>query len=196
MQELRHRAKSGELGEILHLEGNHSNENSNKAAGTWRDWPAESPGGGMTGAGLHILDAFVQLAGPLRRAHGQLLARKPAPAPLDTASVLLEFANGVSGMLATVRATLYSWRVHVFGTCGAVESTGETELVVRASGAPPERVVFEPFDSLRAELEAFADAVEGRAPLPLAARQALKTVRAFEAVIRALESGSTVAVAD
>lgn len=62
MQSLRRLVEAGELGELLHLEGNHSNENSNQAAGTWRDDPAESPGGGMTGAGLHILDTFVQLA--------------------------------------------------------------------------------------------------------------------------------------
>ena len=81
MQALRRHVESGELGEILHLEGNHSNENSNNAAGTWRDSPAESPGGGMTGAGLHILDAFVQLAGPLARARGQLLGAQAAAGP-------------------------------------------------------------------------------------------------------------------
>lgn len=194
MQALRRHVESGELGEMLHLEGNHSNENSNNAAGTWRDSPAESPGGGMTGAGLHILDAFVQLAGPLERVHGQLLVRKPPPAPLDTASVVLEFAGGVSGLISTVRATPYFWRVHVFGTKGSVESVGENELVMRRSGARPERLLFEPFDSLRAELEAFADAVEGKAPFPIAPERMLDTVAAFEAVIRSLETGATVQV--
>lgn len=194
MQALRRRVESGELGEILHLEGNHSNENSNNAAGTWRDSPSESPGGGMTGAGLHILDAFVQLAGPLQRAHGQLLVRKPPPAPLDTASVVLEFAGGVSGMIGTVRATPYFWRVHVFGTKGSLESVGENELVVRRSGASPERLMFEPLDSLRSELELFADAVEGKAPFQVMPEGVLDTVAAFEAVIRSLATDRTVEV--
>lgn len=149
----------------------------------------------MTGAGLHILDAFVHLAGPLARAHGQLLVRKPPPAPLDTASVVLEFAGGVSGLIGTVRATPYFWRVHAFCTKGSVESVGETELVVRRSWAQPERVLLEPFDSLRAELEIFADAVEGKAPFPIAPERMLDTVAAFEAVVRSLETGAAVPVA-
>jgi predicted dehydrogenase len=189
MQALRRFVESGESGELLHLEGNHSNENSNHAAGTWRDDPAESPGGGLSGAGLHILDTFVQLAGPLKRAHGQLLLRKPAPAPLDTVAVALEFESGVSGLLGTVRATPYFWRVHAFGTHGSAESVGETELILRRSGAPPERLQLQPFDSLRAELEAFADAIEGRAPFPITPHQMLETVAAFEAVMRSLECG-------
>lgn len=194
MQVLKRYLESGELGEILHLEGNHSNENSSKHPGTWRDSAAESPGGGMTGAGLHILDTFVQFAGPLKRAYGQLLLRQPPPAPLDTASVVLEFASGVSGLLGTVRATPYFWRVHAFGTLGSAESVGETEIIVRRKDVQPERLVLEPFDSLRAELEAFADAVEGRAPFPIPPHQMLDTVAAFETVIRSLETGSAATV--
>ena len=33
----------------------------------WRLSPEESPGGGLTGAGLHVLDAFVSLLGPVRQ---------------------------------------------------------------------------------------------------------------------------------
>ena len=194
MQSLRRLVEHGELGELLHLEGNYSNENSNNATGTWRDDTAESPGGGMTGAGLHILDTFVQLAGPLKRAHGQLLSRKPAPAPLDTVSVVLEFQSGVSGLLGTVRATPLFWRVHAFGALGSAESVGETELVVRRSGAQPERLQLPAFDSLRAELDAFADAIEGRARFPITPHQMLETVAAFETVIRSLAGGDTATV--
>lgn len=194
MQALRRFVESGESGELLHLEGNRSNENSNQAAGTWRDDPVESPGGGMTGAGLHILDAFVQLAGPLKRAYGQLLLRKPVPAPLDTAAVVLEFESGVSGLLGTVRATPHFWRVHAFGARGSAESVGENELIVRRSRAQPERLQLPPVDSLRAELEAFADAIEGRAPFPITPQQMLETVAAFETVIRSLADGGTATV--
>ena len=50
---------------MLHIEGNFSNEHSTRVKGGWRDDPRESPGGGMTGAGLHVIDAFVNLAGPI-----------------------------------------------------------------------------------------------------------------------------------
>ena len=186
MRELRRLADAGALGTLLHIEGHNSNENSNAVAGGWRTLPAESPGGGMTGAGLHALDAMVGIAGPVKRVQGQLLLRKPPPAPQDTASALLEFESGVSGLLATVRATPFYWRVHAFGTLGNAEVLGETELVLRMSGKPPQRLTLEPADSLRAELEAFADAVEGRAAFPVTPAQMLQTVAAFEDVISAL----------
>jgi predicted dehydrogenase len=194
MHALRRIASSGELGEILHVEGHFSNEHSNNTAGTWRDSPAESPGGGMTGAGLHILDAFINTIGAVKRVRGQLIVRKPPPVPRDTAAVLLEFDNGVSGTIATVRATPFYWRVHVFGDKGSAESLGEHELVLRKSNAPPQQLTLEPVDALKLELEVFADAIEGRAPFPIAASDMLATVAAFEAVIEALASGTTVSV--
>ena len=193
MQALKRIVASGELGEILHIEGHFSNEHSNNTAGTWRDSAAESPGGGMTGAGLHILDAFLNVIGPVRRVRGQLIVKKPPPVARDVASVLFEFANGVSGMMATVRASPLYWRVHVFGDKASVESLSEHELVLH-KGGNPERLTFEPIDALRVELEAFADAIEGRAPFPVSAEDMLATVAAFEAVVKALETGETVSV--
>jgi predicted dehydrogenase len=188
MRELKRVVESGELGSLLHIEGHNSNENSNAVAGGWRTLAAESPGGGMTGAGLHALDAMVGIAGPLKRVQAQLIERKPPPAPQDTAAALLEFESGVSGLLATVRATPFYWRVHAFGTKGNAEVLGETELVLRMSGARPERRSLAAVDSLRAELEAFADAVQGRAAFPISPAQMLDTVTAFERVVDALRA--------
>jgi len=186
MRELRRIVEAGELGTLLHIEGHNSNENSNAVTGGWRTLESESPGGGMTGAGLHALDAMVGIAGPVKRIKAQLIERKPSPAPHDTAAALLEFASGASGLLATVRATPFYWRVHAFGTKGNAEVLGETELVLRMSGRPPERRQLAPVDSLHAELEAFADAAEGRAPFPVTPEQMLDTVTAFESVVAAL----------
>ena len=188
MRELARLVQAGELGTLLHIEGHNSNENSNAVAGGWRTLVTESPGGGMTGAGLHALDAMVGIAGPVKRVKAQLIERKPPPAPQDTAAALLEFESGVSGLLATVRATPFYWRVHAFGTKGSAEVLGETEIVLRMSGARPERRNFAPVDSLRAELDAFADAVEGRAAFPITPGQMLDTVAAFERVVAALRA--------
>src|SRR4051812_45880261 len=56
----------GHLGRLLHIEGHNSNENSNHVPAGWRTDEAESPGGGFTGAGLHVLDAFIHLFGSVR----------------------------------------------------------------------------------------------------------------------------------
>ena len=186
MRRLRQIVDEGQLGRVLHIEGHNSNENSNRVTGGWRTLERESPGGGFTGAGLHALDAMVSVCGPVRRVRAQLVRLRAEIPPLDTMSALYEFESGASGLLATVRATPFYWRVHAFGAEGSAEVLGETDLVLRRSGAAPERIALEPVDSLLAELEAFADAVEGRAPYPISEAQMLATMSAFEATLRAL----------
>jgi hypothetical protein len=46
-------------GEPMHIEGHASNEYSGRFFGAWRHSAEESPGGGMTGAGIHVLEAFI-----------------------------------------------------------------------------------------------------------------------------------------
>ena len=186
MRALRQLVDDGRLGRVLHIEGHNSNENSNRVTGGWRTLERESPGGGFTGAGLHALDAMVSVCGPVRRVHAQLLRYREEIPPLDAMSALYEFESGASGLLATVRATPFYWRLHAFGTLGSAEVLGETELLLWRSGAAPQKIVPEPVDSLLAELEAFADAIEARAPYPIGEAQMLATMGAFEATLRAL----------
>src|SRR6516225_9338421 len=190
LQELLRLVKDGELGRILHLEAHFSNE----VAGTFSEWRYsvdESPAGGMTGTGIHMLDALVALAGPVRRVQALLLSHKPPPDPLDSLSTLLEFASGISGTLAMVRSTPVFFRLHAFGREASAEALGRTELVLRRSGAEPQHLSFReatPVDSVRANLEAFADAVAGGQPYPIPTREMLDTVAAFEAIAEATKS--------
>jgi predicted dehydrogenase len=195
MRELKRLVDSGELGEILHVEGHFSNENATKRLHHgWRESPAETPGASITATGIHVLDSFINMLGPVRRVQAQHIARRPPPATLDTLAVTLEFANRVSGVLCGVRATPLYWRVHVFGNTGSVEAIGETELVLRKSGAQPHRRNFEPVSALRYELEAFADAIEGRAAYPVTPAQIVDTVAALEAIVKSIESDAPVLV--
>jgi predicted dehydrogenase len=189
MRALRDIVASGDLGTILHVEGHNSNENSQAITGGWRLSPQESPGGGLTGAGLHVLDTFVSIMGPVRRVYAQLRQREKGPPPLDTALMTLDFANGVTGTLATVRATPFYWRVHVFGTKGSAEVLDERTMILRKSGAAPQRIDYGTIDVLRAELDAFADAVENRVPFPVPEADVLATLSAFEAALQSMTSG-------
>lgn len=189
MRELAAVAASGELGEILHVEGHYSNENSRSQFASWRNLPSESPGGAMTGTALHVLDAFVHLLGPVSSVQAQFVSRRPPPDPLDAVSVLLKFSNGATGMLASMRATPFCWRVHVFGTQGSAEAIDETDLVLRSPGRSVRRLSFPPVDSLRAELDAFCDAILGKSAPPIPAAEMLDTVRAFEAIVLSLAKG-------
>jgi predicted dehydrogenase len=84
MQEMQRIVASGELVEPMHIEGHTTNENSGRFFGAWRHLAAESPGGGMTGAGIHVLDAFIHLMGPVQSVNAQLVSRKPPPDPTDS----------------------------------------------------------------------------------------------------------------
>jgi predicted dehydrogenase len=193
MRALRDVVAGGELGTILHIEGHNSNENSQNITAGWRLSPEESPGGGLTGAGLHVLDAFVSMLGPVRKVYAQLHPREPGPPPLDTAMVTLDFANDVTGTLATVRATPLYWRVHVFGTKGSAEVLDEVTMILRKSGAKPQQTIYPAIDVLRAELDAFADSIEQRRPFPVQEAEVLATLSAFEAALASMASGAPVA---
>ena len=193
MRALRDVAASGELGTLLHIEGHNSNENSNAILGGWRLSPEESPGGGLTGAGLHVLDAFTSLLGPARQVYARLTSREIGPPPLDTAMLAIDFDSGVTGTLATIRATPFYWRVHVFGTRGSAEVLDETTMVVRKSGHAPREIKFAQDDTLAAELDAFADAVEHGHPFPVPEQDVLATLAAFEAALRSMQSGQPMA---
>lgn len=186
--------RSGVLGQLLHIEGHYSNENSSKHFSAWRADPHETPGAGMTGTGIHLLDVFSTLAGPARQVTAQFVATRPSPDPLDTVSALFKFANGMSGFLGAVRATPIYWRVHVFGADGSAEALGETDLVLRLKGKKTELKTFEPLDSVRAELEAFADAAAGRAPYPITPGEMVNAIAAFEAITRSIESSAPVEI--
>ena len=193
MQEMKRVVDSGVLGEVLHVEGHFSNENaSKKLQYGWRESPAESPGGSITATGIHVLDAFINMIGPLRRVNAQHILKRPPPESMDTLAITFEFANRVSGVLCGVRATPLFWRVHVFGNQGSAEAAGPNELILRMSGGKIERRTFGPVNALRANLEAFADAIEGRAAYPIPVAQMIDVIAGLEAIVSSIETGNVV----
>jgi predicted dehydrogenase len=191
MQELQRQAESGALGTLLHIEGNLSNENSRATYREWRGRPEHSPGGSLTATGIHILDAFVHLMGPVARIQASYLG-SPGPDVQDSMAMLFEFKSGATGLLASVRPTPLFWRVHAFGTTGSAEARGTDDVELRLSGQQRRLIHFEPLDALRFELEAFADAVAGVAPFPISAEQILLTAATLEAAARAVDTKSAV----
>lgn len=185
---------AGEIGDVLHIEGHFCNEHSTRVEGGWRDDPRESPGGGMTGAGLHVLDAFINLAGPIATVDGKVFAQKRPPDPRDAAVALVEFIGGATGTLATVRAGPAYWRIHVFGTKGWAEARDETTLTVARLGEAPAMQQYPWVDSLAVLLEDFAKTIETGKPFAVPASDMIEVVGAFEAIIRSIEEGRPVAV--
>lgn len=194
MVELRRVVASGALGRIMLIEGHYSNENSGMHFSAWRDSPDESPGGGMTGTGIHLLDAFVSVGGTVSEVNARLTSYRKSADPRDTIGVNFEFANGLTGYFGAVRASPFYWRVQVFGDEGSAEALGETQVVLRSRGGKVEVRDFPKVDSIRAELNAFADAVQGKAPYPITPKEIVDVVAAFEAIIASMKTGKPVVI--
>jgi hypothetical protein len=96
--------------------------------------------------------------------------------------------------MATVRASVPYWRVHVFGTNGFAEARDEGTLRVGTIGKAAEEQSFAPVDSVRTMVEAFAEAVETRTPFLMTPQELVDVTAAFEAVVISLATGKPVEV--
>ncbi|MGB6231136.1 MAG: Gfo/Idh/MocA family oxidoreductase [Litorimonas sp.] len=174
---------AGDLGRILCAEGNFSgNVVGRYAAGQWRASRSESPAGGLAGAGIHILDLVGHLVAPIISV-AALSGRRALDIDMDdTTSVLLDLDGGAQAVLVSVMASAPDFRLKLFGTKASAELRGERELVIVPVNGAPTVHTFEPVDTERAELEAFADAILGGAPYPVTHDEILVGVAALEAI--------------
>jgi predicted dehydrogenase len=186
----------GRLGTLLHVEGHFSGPSAAAyRPGMWRADRAESPLGGMAGMGIHIVDMFIHLAGPIAEVRVQSHARVLDNGLDDTTAALFRFASGATGNLATLAYAPRYWRVALFGTDGIAELHGHEQLrFIPREGEGWVRD-FPKTDIERAELMAFAAAVAGGPAYPLPLEEAIHGVAVFEAMIGAAASGSTYRVA-
>jgi len=157
------RIEAGEIGDVVHVEGQNSGGTGHTLkAGYWRSTRKEAPGGGMTARGVHALDCMIRIAGHVATVYASSQKRcLPDDIDIDdTTTMLFKFANGASGCLTTVFVTGDYWRVQAVGTKGWLELRSDTSLTMRGLSGPPQTFTFPAVDRERAELEAFAAAVE------------------------------------
>jgi predicted dehydrogenase len=195
--EMMRRIRAGEIGDVLHVEGQHSGPTGyGLKAGNWRATRAEAPAGGMTARGIHALDGMIQIAGLVTSVYAFSERRKlPAEVDLDdTTAMLLRFASGATGYLGTVFATGDFYRVHVFGAKGWLEMRGDTELLGRGLEGAPERFAFQAIDKEKAVLEAFADAVAQKKAFMVPPEQAVNGIAVLEAIVASAAAGKPVSI--
>ena len=193
--EIKRMIAAGELGTIMLAEGNYSHDMlADTPSASWRTNPADAPAAGMTGMGIHIVDAFVHLVGRVAQVtvacEDRLLGR-PAG---DTVAGLFRFENGAVGTLGSTLVTAFQWRLEVMGSAGWAETRGENELSIALRGTDPQSRSYPPGDSILAEWTAFLDAIDGRAPFPIPPDEIIHTVAVMEAIFESAATGRTVAV--
>jgi predicted dehydrogenase len=181
--------KNPDFGTVMHVEGNYSHDwLANLPADSWRMQAAESRAGGMTGMGIHVLDCFHDLVGPMKRIAALSKARALKAPAGDTTAALIEFTNGATGTLATSIKTPFEWRIAVYGENCRAESVSETRTIIHRSGKDPE-VVDRPADNhLGRNLDFFAKAALGQGAFPISLEGILQTASALEAVFRSVDA--------
>ena len=195
--EMMYRIRSGKIGDVLHIEATHSGPTGyNLDMSSWRSTRAEAPAGGMTARGIHTLDGMIQIAGPVASVYAFSDKRKlPADVDMDdTTSMLLKFASGATGSLSTVFVTADLYRMHVFGSKGWIEMRGDTELIMRGLQGQPERITLPAVDKEKAELEAFADAIEEKKNFVVPAEEAVNGIAVLEAIVASAAKGKPVRI--
>jgi predicted dehydrogenase len=193
--EMRRLLAEGSLGTLLHVEGHFGGPGGfGYQAGHWRADRGESPLGGMGGSGIHMLDMFIHLAGPIAKVGVESTARVLTNGLDDTTAMLCRFASGAMGTLVTLAAAPRYWRVALFGSEGMAEMRSLHRLEFTPREGEGWVRDWPPFDMERAELAAFAAAAAGGAPYPLTPDEAVHGVAVFEAMAHAANTDAMVGV--
>lgn len=207
LREIKRMLDDGQLGKLLHMEGNFCGPSVYRfSKGDWRQARDEGPAGGMTGRGVHVVDAFLYLAGRIELVHAQSSRRVLNYGLDDTTSMLFRFEGGATGYLGTVIATAETWRMQIFGSKGWVEVSDVEHLTTWQMKVcyvdpaqlhvhhKPQLLSFPELSTERAELEHFGRAAMERRPLAVAGGDEVHGVAVLEAILKSAKAGKTVRV--
>lgn len=204
---LREQVDGDILGTLLHWEGTMCAPiGLALPADAWRADKRETPAGGVTPMAIHIVDLMIDLFGEVDEVYCQSF-QIAVPIDIDdTTSILFRMATGMSGYIGTLQATHPSFRMHVWGTEGSTEirntdmgtflyTPNNTGQITGATGViETETRDYSGFDTISAELEAFADAASGGAAYPVTADQAIHGCAVIEAIVKSAEQRASVKV--
>jgi predicted dehydrogenase len=200
--EVKRRVEAGALGTIMHAESAFSHAKLiGVPKGDWRTDPKSAPAAAMTGMGIHLTDLYIWMFGPVASVAAFTADRALGWPTGDVVSVQLRFEAGMTASLSAILKTPLFLRYHVFGSDAWAEVRnathpdtpgGTAELVVQASAGEAERKVYDWTDAVVANLEAFAEAIEGRAAYPYTPQEMVHNIAVLEAIAEAARSETVV----
>ena len=201
MVQIERMVRAGELGTVMHAESNFSHDKLiNVPVTDWRRSATESPAAGYTAMGIHLSDAYVNLFGPVAEVHAMTAKRILDGDNGDVVSVLLRHESGLTSYLNAILFTPLYLRFCVFGTHAWVEYRNETHpdtpgpatLTIQVTGHPARVVHYDWTDSVRANLDLFAQSSQGRAAYPFTDEQKVGNIAVLEAIVRSVAEGRPV----
>jgi len=194
-QHLQSLVRDGALGTILHVEGSFSGPFGLRfTKEAWHASSSETPAGGMTLMGIHVLDSMIGLVGPIVGVQARSLRQALAVELDDTTDATLHFATGCTGYLSTITATALHWRLQVYGTGGWAAMSDPTHLAIRKIDQEVETIAFPAVDAELRELEAFAQAVAGTAGYPVPHDDVVNGIATLAAIAASVNAATPVPV--
>ena len=196
--ELQRMARAGELGTLLQVEANFSQDKFlAMAPDNWRMSQKEAPAGPMTATGIHMLDLSIGLLGPAESVLARVQQLGSGLVNGDTLAILVSFKSKANALISAILATPFEGRFAVYGTKGWAEVRDKAHpeapegwtFTFQEKGKPRMSREYPPAPAVLANLEAFADAAQGRAAYPVPQEQMLDNIAALEAVFKSAISG-------
>jgi predicted dehydrogenase len=198
VQELMRLANAGELGTLLQIEANFSQDKFlSLTPDNWRMSEKEAPAGPMTATGIHLLDLSVGLLGPAQHVFAKVRQLGSRLVNGDTLGILVTHKSGANSLISAILATPFDGRFALYGNKGWVEVRDKAHpespqgwtLTRSLRGKEKQVQDYPAAKAVLANLEAFADAAAKRVPYPVPQDQMIANVSALEAVFRSVKSG-------
>jgi predicted dehydrogenase len=205
-QDLRQRVRADELGTVSHLAATMTSANGlAMPANAWRANRDTAPCGGLFPMAVHAIDAMIDLCGPFVEVYARSYRSVVANDVDDTTTAILQTASGVTATITTLMGTAPTSRFEVFGSAGRAELLGATHsagqsskerrmsvfgsYVIDTVNGDRRHIDVPQFDSVAAELEAFAIACADGPPFPIPTDDMIAGCAAAEAIVKSAASG-------
>jgi predicted dehydrogenase len=196
---VRKQIDDGVFGRLVNAEANISRDRLGQFDLTsWRYTAAGMPGGVMLQIGIHYTDVLEYLMGPIVAVSGRLAQLVlPGDNP-DVASLVLEHENGA---LSTLNASYASASEYYCMNIYGKEASAYYDLhgglrFLKRGTARADPVACEKNDTIREELEEFADAVRGKGRPEMDGESSTRSLAVLRAGIRSAREGRRVEVAE
>lgn len=196
--DLRKRIARGELGTILQIEGNFSQDKFFALSpDNWRLSKEHAPCGPLSATGIHLVDLAIAILGPAESVLARLNTLASNFANGDSLAMMLGFKGGPTALISAILATPFDGRFTVYGSKGWVEVRDRThpenptgwDISMIFSGIETVTHFNETHPTVRANLEAFANGVRGITPYPVSTNEMLANVAALESIMKSADSG-------
>ncbi len=197
---IRKQIDDGVFGKLVNAEANISRDRLGQfQAGSWRYTAEGMPGGVMLQIGIHYSDVLEYLMGPVKAVSGsfaQLVLPGENP---DVASLILEHENGARSTLNACYASASEYYLHEHlrqGSHRVLRPAPGTAIPQARHATRSVPVPCEKNDTIREELEEFADAVRGNGKPEMGGEASTRSLAVLRAGIKSAREGRRVEVAE